>query len=118
MIKSSHICGENNISVDIIAKRRAEMPLEEKLFDLADFFKNFSDGTRIKILFAIDKEAMCVCEIADTLNMTLSAVSHQLRTLKSSNLIRSQRRGKNIYYSLADDHVRDIIEKALEHIEE
>ncbi len=117
-MKESHICGKNEISADITEKRKADMPKEELLFDLADFFKNFADGTRIKILFAIDKEPLCVCEIAAVLNMTDSAVSHQLKTLKSSNLIRAVRRGKNIYYSPADDHVKDIIEKALEHIEE
>ena len=114
----SHICGESEVPSDISAERRASMPSESRLIELADFFKNFADGTRIKILFAIDKESLCVCEIAGALNMTNSAVSHQLKMLRGSNLIKSERRGKNIYYSLADDHVRDIIEKALEHIEE
>ncbi len=117
-MKDNHICGKNQVALYEIEKRKAELPKEELLFDLADFFKNFADGTRIKILFAIDKEPLCVCEIAATLSMTDSAVSHQLKTLKSSNLIKSERRGKNIYYSLADEHVKDIIEKALEHIEE
>ena len=85
---------------------------------LADFFKNFGDSTRIKILTALDKEELCVCEISERLSMTDSAVSHQLKILKNADLVRSERRGKHIFYSLADTHVRDIIEKAIEHIQE
>ena len=90
----------------------------ELLERLAGFFKNFGDTTRIKILTALDKEPLCVCELSELLSMTDSAVSHQLKILRDADLVRSERRGKHIIYSLADSHVRDIIEKALEHIEE
>ncbi len=96
----------------------AQMPKEETLYDLSDFFKILGDSTRIGILFAIDREPMCVCDIAGVLGMTKSAVSHQLKALRQSNLVRYKKSGKNVYYTLADDHVRDIIEKALEHINE
>lgn len=90
----------------------------DMVFTLAEFFKNFADATRIKILTALDKDALCVCEISARLSMTDSAVSHQLKMLKSADLVRSERRGKHIFYSLADSHVKDIIEKAIEHIQE
>lgn len=102
----------------IIAAKRAVMPSEETLYELADFFKIFGDSTRMNILFAIDGEPLCVCDIAALLGMTKSAVSHQLKILRQSDLVTYRRVGKNIIYSLADDHVRDIIEKALEHINE
>jgi ArsR family transcriptional regulator len=94
------------------------MPDEDVLYDLSDFFKIFGDSTRISILFAIDGEPMCVCDIAALLGMTKSAVSHQLKIIRQSALITYRKSGKNVYYTLADDHVRDIIEKALEHIKE
>ena len=101
-----------------VEKRRAEMPDEEMLYDLADFFKIFGDSTRMSILFAIDGEPLCVCDIAELLGMTKSAVSHQLKILRQSDLVKYRKSGKNVFYSLADDHVRDIIEKALEHVKE
>ncbi len=94
------------------------MPEQETLYELADFFKILGDSTRISILFAIDGEPLCVCDIAELLGMTTSAVSHQLKILRQNDLITYKRVGKNVYYSLADDHVRDIIEKALDHIKE
>lgn len=113
-----HICGHNEVSKEHIRERRELLPSERSLVDLADFFKIFADGTRQKILFALDGGPLCVCEISDILEMSNSAVSHQLKILRQSNLIRAQRQGKNIYYALSDSHVRDIIEKALEHINE
>ncbi len=88
------------------------------VFLLADFFKNFADPTRLKILTALDDNPLCVCEISEALSMTDSAVSHQLKILRDADLVRSQRQGKHIFYSLADAHVKDIIEKAIEHIQE
>ncbi len=96
----------------------AALPDEELMFELADFFKLFGDSTRIRILTALDRSELCVCEISELLSMTKSAVSHQLKLLRQSNLVKCERHGKHIYYALADSHVRDIIEKALEHIEE
>ena len=111
-------CECEEIHSELVEKRRAEMPDESTLYDLSDFFKILGDSTRISILFAIDGEPMCVCDIADLLGMTKSAVSHQLKILRQSDLVTYRKSGKNVFYTLADDHVRDIIEKALEHIKE
>ena len=94
------------------------VPEYETLCELSDFFKILGDTTRVNILFAIDKMPLCVCEIAELLGMTKSAVSHQLKILRQTALVTYRRSGKNVIYSLADDHVRDIIEKALEHVKE
>lgn len=91
---------------------------ENELYDLAELFKVFGDSTRIRILFALFEEERCVTDIAQTLAITQSAVSHQLKILKQSKLIKSRRDGKQIYYALADDHVRSIIDQGLEHVEE
>ena len=112
------ICECEELHADIIERKRAEMPEMNTLYDLSDFFKVLGDSTRVSILFAIDGEPMCVCDIAALLGMTKSAVSHQLKILRQSDLVTYRKSGKNVYYTLADDHVRDIIEKALEHIKE
>lgn len=96
----------------------SEMPDEESLYDLAELFKVFGDTTRIRILYVLFEAEMCVCDIAQILNMTQSAISHQLRVLKQARLVRNRREGKQIYYSLADDHVRTIIGQGMDHIEE
>ena len=111
-------CECDEVHLSEVESRRKDMPALEKLYELSDFFKILSDSTRMSILFAIDKGPLCVCDIAHLLGMTKSAVSHQLKILRQSALVTYRRAGKNIFYSLADDHVRDIIEKALEHIEE
>ena len=113
-----HSCESGEVAPELTFEKREQMPPEEELYELSDFFKIFGDSTRIRILFTIDKGPLCVCEICAILGMTKSAISHQLKILRQNNLIISERRGKNVYYSLADSHVRDIIEKALEHIEE
>ncbi len=115
---SAPVCECDEFHENIILERQKTMPKEETLYDLADFFKIFGDSTRISILFAIDGAPMCVCDIAKLLGMTKSAVSHQLKILRQSDLVVYKKQGKNAIYSLADDHVRDIIEKALEHINE
>ena len=111
-------CECEQIHSDIIELKRKLMPDEETVYELADFFKIFGDSTRMSILFAIDGAPMCVCDIAALLGMTKSAVSHQLKILRQSSLIKYKKSGKNVFYSLADDHVRDIIETALEHNKE
>lgn len=113
-----HSCASGDVTLELVSQKREQMPCEEELYELSDFFKIFGDSTRIRILFSIDKGPLCVCEICAILGMTKSAISHQLKILRQNNLIIAERRGKNVYYSLADAHVRDIIEKALEHIEE
>lgn len=95
-----------------------KMPAEEELYDLAELFKVFGDSTRIRILFVLFEAEVCVCDLAEALNMTQSAISHQLKILKQSKLVVGRREGKQVFYSLADDHVRTIIDQGREHIEE
>ena len=92
------------------------MPPADDFFNLAELYKTFSDPTRVKILWALFCHRMCVCDLAVLLNMTKSAISHQLKTLRLSNLVKYQKQGKVVYYFLADDHVKDIFEKGFEHI--
>lgn len=103
---------------DVVDSVNDKMPEEEELYDLAELFKVFADSTRIRILYVLFESEMCVCDIAQILNMTQSAISHQLRVLKQSRLVKYRRSGKSILYSLADEHVRTIINQGLEHIEE
>ena len=94
------------------------MPPEDELLDLAELFKVFGDTTRIKILYVLFEAELCVCDIAEILSISQSAVSHQLRIIKQAKLIKNRRDGKTVYYSLADDHVKTIIGMAKEHLEE
>ncbi|MCR5717290.1 MAG: metalloregulator ArsR/SmtB family transcription factor [Lachnospiraceae bacterium] len=94
------------------------MPDDDELYDLAELFKVFGDSTRIRILFALFAADTCVCDLAETLNMTQSAVSHQLKILKQAKLVSFRKEGKSAIYFLADDHVRTIIDMGREHIEE
>lgn len=116
--KSVPSCESDELHSEVIENKREAMPSEGTIYDLADFFKIFGDSTRMSILFALDGEPMCVCDIAHLLGMTKSAVSHQLKILRQSDLVTYRKSGKNVFYTLADDHVRDIIEKAFEHINE
>ena len=95
-----------------------KMPEETELYDLAELFKVFGDSTRMRILFVLFEAEVCVCDLAEALNMTQSAISHQLRILKQNKLVKSRREGKSVFYSLADDHVRTIVDQGREHIEE
>lgn len=106
------------IHQDIVNKVISHMPEETQLYDLAELFKVFGDSTRIKILYVLFQSEMCVCDIAQLLTMGQSAISHQLRVLKQAKLVKSRRDGKTIFYSLADSHVRTIIDQGYEHIEE
>jgi DNA-binding transcriptional ArsR family regulator len=103
---------------EVIEKVNQVMPDEEILYDLADLFKIFGDSTRIKILYVLFESEMCVCDIAQLLQMTQSAISHQLRALKQSKLVKYRREGKTVFYSLADGHVRTIINQGMEHVAE
>ena len=118
MGKSENICDCEIIHQDIVDKVRVNMPEESMLYDLSDFFKVLGDSTRVRIMWALDESEMCVCDLAALLNMTKSAVSHQLRGLKDSNLVKNRKEGKVVFYSIADDHVKQIFEKAMEHINE
>ena len=111
-------CDVTETHGEVIGRVRADMPPVEMLYDLAELFKIFGDSTRIRILYALFEEEMCVCDIAQLLNMTQSAISHQLRLLKQSKLVKNRRDGKTVYYSLADDHVRTVINQGMDHIME
>ena len=103
---------------DIVEVLENTMPQEEVLYDLAELFKVFGDSTRIRILYVLFETEMCVYDLSKILNVTQSAISHQLRVLKQNKLVKFRREGKNIFYSLADEHVRTIIKQGMEHIEE
>ena len=94
------------------------MPKEEELYELADLFKIFSDPTRIKILYVLSESELCVCDIAEKLDMTQSAISHQLKILKQSKLVKNRREGKAVFYSLAESHVKTIMRQGLDHVQE
>lgn len=111
-------CDCDVIHANVVEKVRQSMPDEDELYDLSDFFKVLGDSTRARIISALDINEMCVCDLAVLLNMTKSAISHQLRSLKEANLVKYRKEGKVVFYSLTDDHVKDIFEKGLEHIRE
>ena len=111
-------CDCNEIHEDLLKIVNDTMPEETERYDLAELFKLFGDSTRIRILFVLFEAEVCVCDLAKVLNMTQSAISHQLRILKANKLVNSRREGKSVFYSLADGHVRTIIAQGREHIEE
>ncbi|NLJ57999.1 MAG: winged helix-turn-helix transcriptional regulator [Tissierellia bacterium] len=112
------VCDCEAIHADIVNEVKERMPLDEDIYDLSDFFKVLGDSTRMRIIWALDESEMCVCDIAVLLNMTKSAISHQLRALRNANLVKFRKEGKTVFYSLKDDHVRDIYEIGMEHIRE
>ena len=111
-------CSCNVIHGEIVNKVKEKLPKDETLYDLAELFKVFGDTTRIKIICALYESEMCVCDIATLLNMTQSAVSHQLRTLKNARLVKFRREGKVVYYSLDDEHIMRIFNEGLNHVNE
>ncbi len=115
---SDACCSYLYIHEEAVETVKALLPTDETLCDLADLFKLFSDTTRIKILYLLFERELCVCDIAALLNMTQSAISHQLKVLKSYKLIKYRREGKIVFYSLADEHVRSIIAQGTEHLNE
>jgi ArsR family transcriptional regulator len=108
-------CDCGVIHPEVVNKVKMVMPVEDELFD---FFKVLGDSTRVKIMWALDESEMCVCDLAVLLNMTKSAVSHQLKLLRTANLVKYRKEGKVVFYSLSDDHVKEILEKGLVHIRE
>ena len=120
MTESNEIerCGCLFVHEDAVRQVLGGMPDDETLYDLAELFRIFADSTRIKILYVLFESEMCVYDIAQLLNMTQSAISHQLRALKQSKLVKYRREGKTILYSLADGHVRKIIAQGMEHVNE
>ena len=114
--KYAEVCEEVCTHPEILDRVKPEMPDEERLYDLAELFKVFGDTTRIRILYVLFESEMCVCDIARLLSMTQSAISHQLRLLKESKLVKNRRDGKTVYYSLADDHIRTVLNQGMDHI--
>ena len=113
-----HICGTHGVHKDIVDKVSKVMPDESVLFEAAELLKVFGDSTRLRIIFVLCENELCVCDIAKLLGMTQSAISHQLRVLKQARLVSSRRDGKTIFYSLCDDHVKSIFYLAMEHVME
>ena len=112
------VCSCDYVHQEVIERVRAAMPGEDTLYDLAELFKVFGDSTRTRILSALFESEMCVCDLASLLSMTKSAVSHQLRILRHTKLVTARRSGKEVYYSLADDHIVKIFALGLEHLAE
>ena len=115
---SAPTCEYLNVHEDAVAQVLAALPDDETLYDLSELFRVFGDSTRIKILYVLFESELCVCDIARLLNLTQSAVSHQLRILKDAKLVRFRREGKIIFYALDDEHVRNILSMGMEHVEE
>ena len=112
------MCDCDMIHEKTVENTRSRMQEETEYVDLASLFKMFGDGTRVKILHALELNEMCVCDLAALLGMTKSAISHQLRALKNARLVKGRREGKTVFYSLADDHVKTIIDQGLDHVAE
>lgn len=111
-------CSCNIIHKDVVEQVKEKLPEEEILYDLAELFKVFGDSTRIKIICSLFESEMCVCDLSALLNISQSAISHQLRVLKSARLVKFRRAGKVIYYSLDDEHIKQIFDAGLHHITE
>ena len=118
MTENIECCENREIHPELLQRVEAAIPDEEQLYDLAELFRVFGDSTRIRILFVLFEAEVCVCDLAEELKMTVSAVSHQLRILKTNKLVKCRREGKSVYYSLSDEHVRTIIAQGMEHITE
>ena len=114
--KNIELCADECVHEDVIKKVTEIMPDEDIVFDLAELFKVFGDSTRLKILCVLLESEMCVCDIAELLNMSFSAISHQLRVLKQSKLVKFRREGKTVFYSLDDEHIRMVLEQGMTHL--
>ena len=116
--KGQPMCDCDAIHADAVERVRGAMPQGEDFYSLAGLYRMFADHTRVRILWALSCEELCVCDLGALLGMTKSAISHQLKSLRIANLVKYEKRGKIVYYSLADSHVKDIFEKGFEHIHE
>ena len=117
-MEKTEFCEVTELHEDLLREVREKLPDEASLMDLAELFKVFGDTTRVRILYVLLEAEVCVCDLAEALGMTQSAVSHQLRILKQNKLVRARRDGKSIFYSLADEHVRGMLGMGMEHIRE
>ena len=115
-MKDIEICDCNMIHEAIVNQTKEKMLDNDFINEISLFFKILGDNTRVKILFALDNNEMCVCDIANVLNMTKSSISHQLSFLKQNNIVKCNRIGKEVYYSLDDEHVKEVFEVAISHI--
>ena len=111
-------CDEHHEHAAVVDEVGKILPGEDELYDLAELLRIFGDTTRIRILYVLFEKEVCVCDIAEILGMTISAISHQLRILKTARLVKFRRDGKTVYYSLADEHVKTILGMGMEHIKE
>ena len=116
--ENAPVCQQEHVHLQTVESIRKQMPDDDLLYDLSEVFRVFGDSTRIRILYALFESELCVCDIAELLGLTQSAVSHQLRILKDASLVKFRRDGKSIFYSLDDDHVRSILSLGMEHLEE
>lgn len=116
MSKNEYSCDCTIIHQDVVDKVKSIMPEEEVLNRASTFLKILGDGTRLRIIWALNQHEMCVCDLANLLNMTKSAVSHQLGTLRNANLVKYRKEGKTVYYSVADDHVENMMKASLSHV--
>ena len=114
----SEVCECDHVHSDVVAHVREVMEDTEVLYALSDFLKVMSDSTRMRIMAALESDELCVCDLSEILGMTKSAISHQLKVLKDAKLVKFRRDGKNVYYTLKDDHVKTILEMGIEHIKE
>jgi len=117
IMKTAEVCDCNVIHENVVEDVKSKMLDNEFITEISTFFKILGDNTRVKILFALDHNEMCVCDIANVLNMTKSSISHQLSYLKDLNIVKSRKSGKEVYYSLDDEHVKEVFEVAISHIE-
>lgn len=117
MSRNEFVCDCNVIHQDVVEKMKKSMLSDDLFFGISDFFKILGDSTRMKILHALDKKEMCVCDIANVLSMSKSSISHQLGTLRRCGIVRCRKQGKEVYYMLDDDHVKEVIEISIKHIE-
>lgn len=112
------VCDCNLIHTDAVEKVRRLMPDEEPIYEVADLFKVFGDSTRARIICALSISELCVCDLSTLLDMSQSAVSHQLRTLKQARIVKNRRNGKTVYYSLDDEHIKELFSVAFDHVME
>lgn len=113
-----NLCEITVIHEEVVENTKKTIPEDDLIYDLAEFFKVFADSTRMKIIYALMENELCVCDISNIVGTTQSAISHQLRILKQSKLVKYRKEGKIVYYSLDDEHISQIVKKGREHIEE
>ncbi len=112
------VCKETCLHADRLSHVNEAMPPVEHIYELAELFSVFGDSTRMRILFVLSAEELCVCDLSEALGMTVSAISHQLKLLRQARLVKSRREGRSVFYSLSDTHVSTIIRQGMEHVEE